>query len=119
MKYIKILNIDFDQWDKLNNNSGWHNIEFVKGKTIDYYKKKYPEGTKVRIRKDSIYYYNDYIDVSNPKDIIGYLDYYNNDIFFLSSEKVIKISDYIFHVKWTNNNQNSYRIIDLEYYMDK
>jgi hypothetical protein len=111
MKYIKKLNIDFDQWDKLPN-QGWHNMKFVEGKTIDYYKKMYPEGTKVRIRKDSKYYYHDYIDVSNPKDIIGYLKYENNN-----NNDIIKIKDYIFYVEWNNGFSNSYSVFDLEYFI--
>jgi len=119
MKYIKKLNIDFDNWNKLND-SGWHNMEFIEDETINYYKKMYPAGTKVRIRKDSKYYddykdskyYDDYIDVSNPKDIIGYLKYENND------NNIIKIKDYIFYVEWTNGYFNSYRINDLEYYKE-
>jgi hypothetical protein len=109
MKYIKKLNIDFDNWNKLND-SGWHNMKFVKGKTIDYYKKMYPEWTKVRIRKDSIYYDNSYYDkLSNPIDTIGYLHYYNN-------LNIIDIYYHIFYVNWSNGQSNSYKITDLEYY---
>jgi hypothetical protein len=109
MKYIKKLNIDFDQWNKLND-SRWHNMKFVKGKTIDYYEKKYPIGTKVKIRKDSIYYKNTR---DNPKDTIGYINY----VEFMYNKNII-INDYIFHVKWNNNGQNSYKIIDLKYYKE-
>jgi hypothetical protein len=108
MKYINKLNIDFDQWGELNNNPGWHNMKFVEGKTIDYYKKMYPEGTKVRIRKDFKYYYYDKL--SNPIDTIGYLHYNNMNM------NIIKFYHHIFHVNWSNEQSNSYKITDLEYY---
>jgi hypothetical protein len=112
MKYIKKLNIDFDQWDKLPN-QGWHNMKFVEGKTIDYYKKMYPEGTKVRIRKDSIYYNRT---LNNPKDVIGYINSNKyKEYYFI--DNLFKF-DYIFYVNWSNGLSNSYRITDLEYYKE-
>jgi len=115
MKYIKKLNIDFDQWDKLNNNLGWYNMKFVKGKTIDYYEKKYPIGTIVKIRDNFKYYYYD--EINNPKDTIGYINYVGFMSLYINNKNII-INDYIFHVKWNNNGQNSYRIIDLKYYKE-
>jgi len=108
MKYIKKLNIDFDQWDKLPN-SGWFDMKFIEGKTIDYYKRIYPEGTKVRIKKDTIYYYNDIV----PRGTIGYLDRYIN------YNNIIKRNNYFIFVKWNNIiDKFIYKIIDLEYYKE-
>ena len=115
MKYIKILNIDFDQWDELNNNSGWHNMKFVDGKTINYYKKKYPEGTKVKIRKDSIYYKEN--TRYNPRDTIGYINSNRYNLYSLMIHKLTEY-EYIFHVNWSNGEDNIYKINDLEYYKE-
>jgi hypothetical protein len=109
MKYIKKLNIDFDQWGELNNNPGWHNMKFVEGKTIDYYKKIYPKWTKVRIRKDSIYYKEN--TKHNPRNTIGYI--YDYTKYFNLFE-----FDYIFRVNWNNGEDNLYKITDLEYYKE-
>jgi hypothetical protein len=107
MKYIKELNIDFNQWNKLtNDDSDWHNMEFVEGKTIDYYKKKYPIGTKVKIREDSEYYI---FNTKNDPHSIGRIIDYNN-------ETNIFIDSVIFYVKWDNNFTNSYKIFDLKYF---
>ena len=111
MKYIKKLNIDFDQWGKLNNNPGWHNIKFIEGKTIDYYKKMYPEGTKIRIRKDSIYYNRN--TKNNPKDTIGYIYDYNDRYY------IVKKNNHVVFVKWNTGVRNTYKIIDLEYIKNK
>jgi hypothetical protein len=109
MKYIKKLNIDFDQWGELNNNPGWHNMEFIEGETIDYYEKKYPKGTKVRIRKDSIYYKEN--TKYNPRNTIGYI--YGYTKYFNLFE-----FDYIFRINWNNGENNLYKITDLEYYKE-
>jgi len=114
MKYIKKLNIDFDQWSELNNNSGWYNMEL--NKTIDYYINKYPVGTKVRIRKDSLYYKEN--TNSNPKDTIGEIYRINPDE--LDLQLVIN-DNFIFDVIWPTgyrNSYSSYRVFDLEYYKE-
>jgi hypothetical protein len=115
MKYIKKLNIDFDQWNKLDDNLGWYNMKFVKGKKYDYYQKLYPVGTKVRIRKDSIYY-----DLHNPTVIGKIVDYFFNINYYGVSDRQLDTPfNYFIRVKWSTGYKNSYRIIDLEYYMNK
>jgi len=104
MKYIKRLNIDFNNWNELDDNLGWYNMKFVKDKKYDYYQKLYPVGTKVRIRKDSIYYDKDFF--YNPTVIGKIVDYLFNVNYFI-------------RVKWLTGYYNTYRVIDLEYYMDK
>ena len=107
MKYINKLNINFDQWDELNfNNLGWHNMEFVKNKTIDYYKNKYPIGTKVRLRKNSKYYKENTKD--NPRNVIGKIVSYN---FYYP----IYSFNHIIQVEWLDYIINNYKISDLEY----
>jgi hypothetical protein len=85
-------------------------MEFVENKKYNYYIIRYPVGTKVKIRKDSKYYNRN--TKNNPKDTIGYLDYYNDN------NDIIKINDYILFINWNNGKNNSYRIIDLEYYKE-
>jgi len=109
MKYI-----DFNQWDKLKNDLDWYNMDFIEGKTIDYYKNKYPIGTKVKLRKDSIFYNKN--TNNDPKYTIGKIDHYYNDNIY-NNLSVIKYNYFIFYVKWLNGYINSYRLIDLEYYI--
>jgi hypothetical protein len=104
MKY----NIDFDQWGELK--PKWHNMEFVENKTVEYYEKKYPIGTKVRIKKDSVYYNRNTRD--NPKHVIGYIYGYKEYSGYFDKYY------YFIYVVWDNKGYNSYRIIDLEYYKE-
>jgi len=107
MRYINKLNIDFDQWGEFI--SGWYNMEL--NKTIGYYINKYPVGTKVKIRKDSIYYNRNTRD--NPKNIIG-------EIYRINPDEIkphLKANDnYIIRVTWLTGCKNSYRVFDLEYW---
>jgi hypothetical protein len=83
---------------------------FVKYKTIGYYKKKYPKGTKVRIREDSEYYEQN--TKYNPRDTIGYIyDYKEYSGYF---DKYY----YFIYVKWNTPFLMEYRITDLEYYKE-
>jgi hypothetical protein len=107
MIYINRLNINFDQWDKLNN-SGWYNMEFVENKKYNYYIIRYPVGTKVKIRKDSKYYNRN--TKNNPKDTIGYINFYYDKY------HIVKKDDLVVHVNWNTGGHNTYKIIDLEYY---
>jgi hypothetical protein len=102
MKYIKRLNIDFNNWNELDNFK-WYNMDNI---NIDQLLLKYPKGIKVRIRKDSLYYKKN--TKNNPRDTIGYITGYEYNIF----------DYYIIFVNWDNGQSNSYRVIDLEYYKE-
>jgi len=100
MKYIKKLNIDFDNWEEVDLDDKGP-IKF--NKSEEYYKKLV--GKKVKIIKNTIYYDNG---DNNPKDIIGII------IRFDSYDYKYTSSKYYFRVKWNNGKLNSYRINDLE-----
>jgi len=95
MKYIKQLNINFNNWDEIKDEKGpidyGHNEEFYKNLI----------NKKVKLRIGSQYFIEN--TPSNPADMDGVI------IEFRGLD-----NNYCFRVQWSNGESNSYRIKDLE-----
>jgi len=109
MRYIKKLNIDFNNWENVDD-SLIGPIEF--GKSKDYYKNLIGKG--VKLSKNSIYYKEN--TPSNPSNINGIIKDFNTKAWYnLKPLSFLKIDDnHYFNVIWDNGKSNRYRIKDLE-----
>jgi len=107
MKYIKELNINFNNWEEVDLDDKGP-IKF--NKSEEYYKKLV--GKKVRIKKSSNFYYED--SPVNPADINGIIYKYRIKYYFIPSTFSQSDNNYYFVVKWNNGKINQYRIKDLE-----
>jgi len=109
MKYNKELNIDFNNWDEINDEKG--PIKF--DQPLEYYKGLVDK--KVRIKTSSKYYTDR---DNNPKNVDGIITSFGYSISWSNPKGYKYFSEFdtnhYFHITWDNKNKNSYRIKDLE-----